>query len=71
MREAADKDAASQRFYKRLLDDRNIGMADKIAKMAQRGEKAFVVVGAGHLVGANSVVELLSQSGFKVKQVMY
>jgi uncharacterized protein len=66
-----DEDAATKLFYKKLFDDRNVGMADKIAKMAQRGEKAFVVVGAGHLVGANSVVELLSQSGFKVKQVMY
>jgi uncharacterized protein len=69
LREAANKDDGSKKIMKRLLDDRNIGMAQKITSMLKAGEKAFIVVGAGHIVGENSVVKILQQQGFQVRQI--
>jgi len=48
-------------LYKRLLDDRNVAMAQKIAARLEAGENLFVVVGAGHLVGPGSVVDILKR----------
>lgn len=64
-----DKTAASRRMAKALFDDRNEGMADKLRKLMTSGRKVFVVVGAGHLVGPNSVVDLLRKQGMTVTQV--
>jgi uncharacterized protein YbaP (TraB family) len=69
MRDAANKDAGSKKIMKLLLDDRNIGMAHKISGMLARGDKLFVVVGAGHLAGLNSVTDILQKQGFRVKQI--
>ena len=67
--EAANKDAGSKRLMKLLLDDRNIAMAEKINRMLVDGDKAFIVVGAGHLTGNNSIVELLQKQGVQVRQM--
>lgn len=64
-----EKTAASRRMAKALFDDRNEGMADKLRKLMTSGRKVFVVVGAGHLVGQNSVIELLRKQGMTVTQV--
>jgi uncharacterized protein YbaP (TraB family) len=69
MRDAASKDAGSKKIMKLLLDDRNIGMAQKISSMLARGDKLFVVVGAGHLAGLNSVTDILQRQGLQVKQI--
>lgn len=58
-----------QSVYKKLFDDRNFKMADKIAGYLQTGKTHFVVAGAGHLVGENGVIQLLRDKGFKVKQL--
>ena len=52
----------------RLLLQRNKDWVEKIEVMLAEPENVFVVVGAGHLVGPGSVVELLRQKGYKVKQ---
>ena len=52
----------------RLLLQRNKDWVEKIEDMLGGPENVFVVVGAGHLVGAGSVVDLLRQKGYKVKQ---
>ena len=69
MRKAADKDAGSRKIMKMLMEDRNAGMAQKIKRMLETGDKAFVVVGAGHLVGANSIADLLQKQGLQVRQI--
>lgn len=58
-------------LYKRILIDRNVGMAEKIAGMLENGGTWFVMVGAAHLVGEEGLVELLRQDshGFEVVQV--
>ena len=51
------------------MDDRNEGMVTKINDMMKAGEKLFVVVGAGHLAGEKSVVDLLKKQGLEVTQI--
>jgi uncharacterized protein YbaP (TraB family) len=67
--DAANKDAASKKMMKMLMDDRNEGMVTKINSMMTSGKKLFVVVGAGHLAGEKSVVDLLKKQGLEVKQI--
>ena len=52
----------------RLLLQRNKDWVKKIETMLGEPENVFIVVGAGHLVGPQSVVALLKQKGYKVKQ---
>ena len=56
-------------FYYKLLDDRNVAMADKIDEMLQGDTDVFVVVGAGHFAGEMGIVSLLGEKGYKVEQV--
>jgi uncharacterized protein YbaP (TraB family) len=65
----AEQDPGSAHLTQLLIDGRNPHMADGIAKLAKEGKGAFVVVGVGHLVGPNSVVELLKKRGMQVQQV--
>lgn len=54
---------------KKIFTDRNPHMADVVARYLNGREPAFVVVGAGHLVGSNGVVRQLQARGYKVEQV--
>lgn len=67
--ETANKDAGSRKMLQLLVNDRNVSMADKIQQMADKNISAFVVIGAGHLVGTNSVVSLLKQKGLQLKRI--
>lgn len=58
-------------IYQRLFVERNVHMADGIEAFAREGSgDYFVVVGAGHLLGEDSVVSLLQQRGFEVLPVV-
>ena len=52
----------------RLLIRRNQDWLQKIEKILKESKITMVVVGAGHLVGPNSLIELLRQRGYRVKQ---
>jgi len=54
--------------YEKMFSHRNKAMASNIVRMAASGDKLFVVVGAGHLVGEKGVVRLLEEKGFTVTQ---
>jgi len=56
-------------IYKRLVSDRNQRWLPKIEELLQGKDNAIVIVGAGHLVGANGVVELLKKKNYKVQQL--
>lgn len=58
----------ARQLMDKLLRDRNVAMADKIAGLASRDKTPLVVIGAAHLVGAGSVVELLQARGFRLSQ---
>jgi len=55
-------------IYKRLVTDRNQNWLPKLEQLAKGKENAIVIVGAGHLVGTNGIVELMKHKGFKVVQ---
>lgn len=67
---AANKDTGSRKLMKRLLDDRNLTMVEKIHALLSQQRKLFVVVGAGHLAGDNSMVDLFRQQGWQVRQIL-
>ena len=59
-----------QPVYDAMITDRNYTMTEKIAGMIEHGGTHFVVVGAGHLIGEEGIVELLDQDErFSVVQV--
>jgi uncharacterized protein YbaP (TraB family) len=66
-RERSDGTAFARDVLPRLVDDRNQAMAQKIAAIATSGQRAFVAVGALHLVGPKGIVALLRARGFSVR----
>ncbi|MEZ5594479.1 MAG: TraB/GumN family protein [Gammaproteobacteria bacterium] len=58
-----------QRVQQVLLYDRNQAMAARTAELLEQGGKPFVVVGAGHLIGAGSVVDVLRAQGYQVERL--
>jgi len=54
--------------YDVLFYQRNGPMADKVEQCIARYQTCFVVVGAGHLVGADSVTNKLGKRGYKIQQ---
>jgi uncharacterized protein YbaP (TraB family) len=61
--------ADSPAIYKRLLTDRNRNWLPKLEELAQGSKNTMVIVGAGHLVGKEGVVELLRKKGYKISQL--
>lgn len=53
---------------KRLGYDRNKLWVPKIIELTKKSENALVIVGLGHLIGEDSVIEMLSKKGFKAVQ---
>jgi len=56
-------------LYQRLVVERNKNWVLRIEPLLHRPGTTLVVVGALHLVGAESVVELLKKQGYTVKQL--
>ncbi len=56
-------------IFKRLVTDRSRSWVPKIEELLRGSKNAIVIVGAGHLVGAEGVVELLKKNGWKVTQL--
>jgi uncharacterized protein YbaP (TraB family) len=52
----------------RMLARRNRAWLEKIEGLIRQEEAALVIVGAMHLIGPDSVVELLKKNGYRVEQ---
>ena len=52
-----------------MLDDRNIGMKDKLEEYFNNGYDVFYMVGAAHLLGDKGIAKLVEQDGYTVKLV--
>ena len=52
----------------RLLIQRNLKWVNEVEAAMRQNKDVLFVVGAGHLVGPQSVVDLLKKNGYKVKQ---
>jgi uncharacterized protein YbaP (TraB family) len=66
MNESLDESPA---LYARMLTDRNAAWVPQIEQLLRGGDDVLVVVGAAHLVGGQSVVEMLRQRGYTVEQL--
>lgn len=58
----------SPQLYKRVLVDRNAAWVPAVARCVDERTRCFVVVGAAHLVGPDSLVALLQKKGYAVEQ---
>jgi hypothetical protein len=56
-------------IYKKLILERNKSMASKIEEFLRTKETYFVIVGAGHLVGNQGIIEILKGKGYHVEQL--
>jgi uncharacterized protein YbaP (TraB family) len=56
-------------MYERLLVNRNRNWVPTIEALLSRKGRAFVVVGAAHLVGPDGLISLLKAKGYKVEQL--
>ncbi len=65
----AESDSNLKAVYKKIMTDRNRNMVRKIATYLNSKGRIFVVVGAGHMVGNDGIIELLRKKGFKVDQL--
>jgi uncharacterized protein YbaP (TraB family) len=61
---------AEQRLYRRINDDRNAPMADKIAALHRRG-RVFAAVGTLHMTGPQALPALLRARGFQVRRIVF
>lgn len=55
--------------YQGVIEVRNRKMLEKIEKYLKTDDRYFVVVGAGHLVGKEGLVEQLRRRGYAVRQL--
>ena len=51
------------------MDQRNVGMADKIATFLNGSGSYFVLVGAAHYIGDNSIIKLLERRGIRGERI--
>lgn len=56
-------------FYDLVFFQRNVSMASRLAQLGADAKTRFVVIGAGHLLGAQGVPALLARRGFQVSRV--
>lgn len=57
------------KLYKELLTDRNKKWLPMIDAYHRTPEKEFILVGAGHLVGPDGIIEALKRKGYKVEKL--
>ena len=65
----ADIKTKMPKLYKELLTDRNENWLPMIDAYNETPKKEFILVGAGHLVGPDGIVEALRQKGYKVEKL--
>jgi uncharacterized protein YbaP (TraB family) len=56
-------------FYERLYFQRNVAMTEKIRSFMNSSTTHFVVIGAGHLVGENGILDLLGEADYSIRQI--
>ncbi|HYR09931.1 MAG TPA: TraB/GumN family protein [Longimicrobium sp.] len=66
MNESLDESPA---LYARMLTDRDAAWVPQIEQLLRGADDVLVVVGAAHLVGEQSVVQMLRQRGYTVEQL--
>ncbi len=62
---------AERALHKRLLDDRNPALAERIDALHSAGSKVFAAVGSLHMVGKMGLPALLVQRGYQVERMEF
>jgi uncharacterized protein YbaP (TraB family) len=62
-------DEDDRQAYRRLVDERNPGLADRIAELHRSGARLLAAVGALHMTGPQGLPRLLRERGFEVEAV--
>ncbi len=57
------------KLYNRLLIDRNRDWIPHLETLIGSGKRTLVIVGVGHLVGKNSVINMLKSKGYKIRKM--
>ncbi len=60
-----------RRYWHRLGDDRNPGLAKGIAAIHESGQTVFAAVGSLHMIGAAGLPTLFAQRGYRVEFVTF
>jgi uncharacterized protein YbaP (TraB family) len=63
-----EEESGSKSLMKKLLDDRNVTMTQRVEQYLKGKEPSFVVVGAGHMLGEKGIVKLLQDKGYHVER---
>ena len=56
-------------FFEEIFYSRNKKMAQGVLELLQKGKTPFIVVGAGHLIGEQSILQILQASGIQVEKL--
>jgi uncharacterized protein YbaP (TraB family) len=55
-------------LYNRMLTDRTQRWVPKVEELLRSNRNAIVIVGAGHVVGDNGLIDILQKKGWKIAQ---
>jgi uncharacterized protein YbaP (TraB family) len=66
---SVSEDKRFSTIFEKLIFERNRRMVSKIEDFLRTKETYFVIVGAGHLVGNQGVIELLRGKGYLIEQL--
>ena len=66
---SVSEDKRLSTIFEKMIFERNRRMASKIEDFLRTKETYFVIVGAGHLVGNQGVIELLRGKGYLIEQL--
>ena len=69
MTRSVSEDKKLSSIYEKLVYERNKKMALKIENFLKAKETYFIIVGAGHLVGNEGIIELLKKDGYRAEQL--
>jgi uncharacterized protein YbaP (TraB family) len=64
----AELKTKTPKLYKELITDRNEKWLHSIDTYQKTPQKEFILVGVGHLVGSDGIVEALRRKGYKVEK---
>lgn len=63
-----EEESGPKSLMKKLLDDRNVKMAQRVEQYLKGKDTSFVVVGAAHIIGEKGIVKLLEAKGYHVER---
>ncbi len=66
---SSDNKEIDRRIKDELIFKRNNEMTQKVEKLIMEDKQYFIVVGAGHLIGKDSIIDILDKTGkYKIKR---